>query len=302
MANAKTAPVLNSMTGFARSSGVWSGEAWAWELKSVNGKALDMRFRLPAGSEALEASARSLISQQIKRGNLQVNLTISGSDVQAFPQVNRALLEQLSALASDMRARLGGGAVDVEQLMQVRGVLEFPETRLDEADAKRREQALLDGLGQAVEALVSSRASEGQKLKRVLDEQLARIQTLATAAKDSPVRSVELQRKRLAEMVAKLMDANGALDPQRLHQEAALLHAKADVQEELDRLFAHIELARSLLASGEAVGRKLDFLMQEFNREANTLCSKSPDASLTAIGLDLKTVIDQMREQVQNIE
>jgi uncharacterized protein (TIGR00255 family) len=302
MTNAKTGDALNSMTGFARSSGVWSGETWAWELKSVNGKALDMRFRLPAGSEAIEASARTLISQHIRRGNLQVNLTISGTAAPPSPQVNRALLDQLSALASDMRARLGGGAVDVEQLMHVRGVLEFPETSLSEADAKRREQALLDGLGKAVDGLVESRATEGRKLKQVLDEQLQRIQMLATAAKDSPVRSVELQRKRLGDMVAKLMDANGALDPLRLHQEAALLHAKADVQEELDRLFAHIELARSLLASGDAVGRKLDFLMQEFNREANTLCSKSPDASLTAIGLDLKTVIDQMREQVQNIE
>jgi uncharacterized protein (TIGR00255 family) len=302
MTKADTANALNSMTGFARTSGVWAREAWAWELKSVNGKALDMRFRLPAGSEGIEASARTLVSQRIKRGNLQINLTVSGTELQSSPKVNRVLLDQLAALAANMRSQLGGGAVDVEQLLQIRGVLEFPESTPEEGEIKVREQALLDGLAKAVDGLAASRATEGRKLKQVLEEQLVRIKALTIAAKDSPVRSVELQRKRLAELVAKLMDANGALDPQRLHQEAALLHAKADVQEELDRLFAHIELARSLLMSGDAVGRKLDFLMQEFNREANTLCSKSPDASLTAIGLDLKTVIDQMREQVQNIE
>lgn len=293
---------LQSMTGFARASGAWAGEQWVWEIKSVNGKALDARFRLASGCEGLEAAARTLMATHLKRGNLQVNLAVTGSAAEAPPRVNAALLDQLVTLASGLRAKHGGGAVDVEQLLQVRGVLEFPDAVLDDAQLKQRETVLLAGLAEAMQGLVASRTSEGAKLSVVLHEQLARIESLALAARDHPARSVELQRKRLGEMIAKLMDANGALDPQRLHQEAALLHSKADVQEELDRLFAHITLARTLLSSGEAVGRKLDFLMQEFNREANTLCSKSPDAGLTAIGLDLKTLIDQMREQVQNIE
>jgi uncharacterized protein (TIGR00255 family) len=257
---------------------------------------------LPPGCEALETSVRNLVASRLKRGNLQINLAVSSSNKEAPPQINQALLADLVRVASELRAKNGGGAVNVEQLLQVRGVLEFVERAPDEATVKQRDAALIGGVEHALEQLVASRVAEGAKLKTVLVEQLDRINTLAIAARDCPARNLELQKKRLSESVAKLLDANGSLDPQRLHQEAVLLATKADIQEELDRLFAHIETARDYLVSGDAVGRKLDFLMQEFNREANTLCSKSPDASLTAIGLDLKTVIDQMREQVQNIE
>lgn len=293
---------LQSMTGFARASGNWQAESWAWELKSVNGKALDMRFRLPSGCEGMEPAARTAISGRIKRGNVQINLTLSAQVLETPTRVNQKLLDELVLIAARLRERHGGGAVEVEQLMQVRGVLEVAEATPDETQLKMRETTLLKGLEHAVEGLVTSRLAEGGKLKAVLDEQLFRIGNLSSAARDSPARGLDVQKKRLADMVARLMEANGSLDPQRLHQEAVLLQTKADIQEELDRLFAHVESARALLDSEEAVGRKLDFLMQEFNREANTLCSKSPDAALTTIGLDLKTVIDQMREQVQNIE
>jgi uncharacterized protein (TIGR00255 family) len=302
MADGSKTVHLSSMTGFARTSGDWNGEHWAWELKSVNGKALDTRFRLPAGCEGLETTARSLIGSRLKRGNVQINLVITAQSKDAPPKVNTALLNDLVQIASDLRAKHGGGPVDVEQLLQVRGVLEFTDAAPDEVQLKAREQVLLRGLEQAVDALVRSRMAEGAKLSAVLHEQLSRIESLTRAARDCPARSIELQKKRLADAVAKLVEAHAGLDPQRLHQEAALLQTKADIQEELDRLSTHIETARGLLNATEAVGRKLDFLMQEFNREANTLCSKSPDASLTSIGLDLKTVIDQMREQVQNIE
>ncbi len=293
---------LQSMTGFARASGHWQADSWAWEIKSVNGKALDMRFRLPTGCEGLEAVARSIISSGIKRGNVQVNLTLSSQTQDALPRVNQKLLDELVLIAARLRLQHGGGAVEVEQLMQVRGVLEFAEMAPDETQLKARDVVLLKGLEHTVEGLVASRLAEGGKLKSVLDDQLSRIGSLAVAARDCPARSLDAQKSRLAEMVAKLMEASTSFDAQRLHQEAVLLQTKADIQEELDRLFAHVETARALLDSGESVGRKLDFLMQEFNREANTLCSKSPDAALTTIGLDLKTVIDQMREQVQNIE
>lgn len=293
---------LQSMTGFARASGNWQADSWAWEVKSVNGKALDMRFRLPSGCEGLEPAARAVMSNRIKRGNLQINLTLSSQVQDPPPRVNQKLLDELVQIASQLRLQHGGGAVEIEQLLQVRGVLEFAEKAPDEAQLKARDAVLLAGIEQAVEGLVASRLAEGGKLKSVLNDQILRIGGLAIAARDCPARSLEMQKKRLAEMVAKLIEANSSFDPQRLHQEAVLLQTKADIQEELDRLFAHVETARALLDSGEAVGRKLDFLMQEFNREANTLCSKSPDAALTTIGLDLKTVIDQMREQVQNIE
>jgi uncharacterized protein (TIGR00255 family) len=289
MTSAGAAGSLSSMTGFARASGAWRGEAWAWEVKSVNGKALDVRFRLPAGCEALESPARGLVTDRLKRGNVQAGLTLASGTTENAPRVNEALLNELVKTAAELRAK-------------TRGVLEFPEHDLSEADAKQRDSALLKGLEQAVAGLVQSRLAEGAKLHAVLKSQLSRIEELAVAATESPARAIDQQKRRLAEAVAKLLDASSTLDPQRLHQEAVLLQTKADVQEELDRLFAHIATAKTLLSAREPAGRKLDFLMQEFNREANTLCSKSPDASLTAIGLDLKTVIDQMREQVQNIE
>jgi uncharacterized protein (TIGR00255 family) len=299
---AKQPSALNSMTGFARRAGQWRTYAWVWELKSVNGKALDVRFRLPPGFDSLEASARGLLAAKLKRGNIQVSLQLQSSGSQGMPKINAELLDQLIAVADRLRERLGSPPVQAESLLSLRGVLETDEEHLSEQDIKERDSMLLSDFEQCVRELVDARQAEGRRLYAVLEAQLFRVAELTEAARTNPARSVENVRARLGEQVARLVEQFGTLDPQRLHQEAIMLATRADIQEELDRLTSHIVAARSLLASQEPVGRKFDFLAQEFNREANTLCSKANDPSLTAIGLDLKTVIDQMREQVQNIE
>jgi uncharacterized protein (TIGR00255 family) len=290
------------MTGFARGTGQWRNTSWVWELKSVNGKALDVRFRLPPGCDAVESAARATAGSALKRGNIQANLTLLAADAQAEIKINTVLLEKLVAAAESLRDRLGSAPIQAENLLSLRGVLETAEHALSETDAKERDAAIVESFGQAVHALAESRRSEGKRLTEILSGQLARIAALTEQARLNPSRSVEAVRQRLADQVVRLLEQSSAFDPQRLHQEAILVATRADIQEELDRLTSHIAAARSLLASHEPVGRKFDFLAQEFNREANTLCSKSNDTSLTAIGLDLKTVIDQMREQVQNIE
>jgi uncharacterized protein (TIGR00255 family) len=298
----KTASTLTSMTGFSRTSGQWRDLAWVWEMKSVNGKALDLRFRLPPGYDSLETHARTLASAHLKRGNIQVNLQVQSAAGENPLKVNAALLDQLVQLAESLRSRLGSPAVQAENLLGLRGVLEADELVLNEDGLKSRDAALLASCEACFAELASARKAEGERLASVLGQQLNRITELTEAARNNPARSIEAIRARLSEQVAKLMQAGETLDPQRLHQEAVLLATRADIQEELDRLGSHIAAARVLMAAKEPVGRKFDFLAQEFNREANTLCSKSNDPSLTAIGLDLKTVIDQLREQIQNIE
>jgi uncharacterized protein (TIGR00255 family) len=290
------------MTGFARISGRWREISWVWELKSVNGKALDLRFRLPAGFDAVEAAARGVAMATLKRGNLQINLAVTSSSTTADLKVNTALLEQLVATAEALRDRLGSAPIQAENMLALRGVLESEEHTLSEDDTKLRDAAILASFNVAVEELVKSRQAEGARLTAVLASQLQRIAELTEAARVNPARSVEAIRKRVSEQVTRLLDQSESFDPQRLHQEAIALATRADIQEELDRLSSHITAAQKLMATQEPVGRKFDFLTQEFNREANTLCSKANDASLTEIGLDLKTVIDQLREQVQNIE
>ncbi len=293
---------FNSMTGFARVTGTWRDLAWVWELKSVNGKALDLRFRLPPGYDAIEASARSIASNYLKRGNVQISLAIQDSSSAADIKINTAMLEQLVAAAETLRDRLGSAPIQAEALLGLRGVLDAGETLLSEQDVKLRDRDVLAGFETAVDQLAAARKAEGMRLAAVMTAQLQRIEQLCNAAAENPSRSVEAIRKRLGEQVAKLLEQSDSFDPQRLHQEAILLATRADIQEELDRLTSHITAARGLMSSHEPVGRKFDFLAQEFNREANTLCSKANDPSLTSIGLDLKTTIDQLREQVQNIE
>jgi uncharacterized protein (TIGR00255 family) len=297
-----TTTPLNSMTGFARTNGAWRDTQWAWELKSVNGKALDLRFRLPAGYDAVEAAARSFANAQMKRGNVQINLTVQATTAATAIKINTSLLEQLVVAVENLRDRLGSAPIQAENMLALRGVLETEEAAISEDDAKLRDAAVVKSFEQAVAELNLSRQSEGARLTTVVQAQLQRITDLTDAARINPARSVEAIRKRIADQVARLMESSESFDPQRLHQEAILLATRADIQEELDRLASHITAATSLMASREPVGRKFDFLAQEFNREANTLCSKANDPSLTAIGLELKTVIDQLREQVQNIE
>jgi uncharacterized protein (TIGR00255 family) len=290
------------MTGFARSTGAWRDSTWVWEIKSVNGKALDLRFRLPPGFDSVETAARSFAALHVKRGNLQINLAVQTLGGDSRLKINTELLEQLVAAAETLRDRLGSAPIQAENLLTLRGVLESGEQVLSEDDTKERDAALLTSFERATLELAEARNDEGLRLSQVLDAQLQRITELTDAARTNPSRSVEAIRRRVAEQVSRLLDQSESFDPQRLHQEAILLATRADIQEELDRLQSHIAAARTLMQSREPVGRKFDFLAQEFNREANTLCSKANDPSLTAIGLDLKTIIDQLREQVQNIE
>jgi len=293
---------ISSMTGFARATGERNGLFWHWEIKSVNGKALDVRLRLPQGFEALEPPVRAALAQAFKRGNLQVSLSLSGDIARETVRLNHDVLERLLAAGEALRERIGGEPLRADVLLSVKGVVEIATVPEDEAETEARSAALLASFREAVAALAAARREEGQRLQAIVAQQVARIAELAEAARLNPSRTPEAIRARLAEQVNRILESGAALDPDRLHQEAVIAATRADIQEELDRLSSHVEAAGALLASSEAVGRKFDFLAQEFNREANTLCSKASDRQLTAIGLDLKTVIDQMREQVQNIE
>jgi uncharacterized protein (TIGR00255 family) len=293
---------ISSMTGFARASGAREDLFWQWEIKSVNGKALDVRCRLPAGFEALEPALRTAVTQVFKRGNLQVSLTISGAVAGETVRLNHEVLDQIIAAGEMLRDRIGGEPLRADVLLSLRGVIDVSVPLEDEAMIEHRNAAVLVSFGEALKSLEHARLEEGARLSDIVRLQIDRIEELCVSARDNPARSAEAIRARLSEQVARLVETGAALDPDRLHQEAVILATRADIQEELDRLQSHIEAGRSLLASRDAIGRKFDFLAQEFNREANTLCSKAIDRTMTAIGLDLKTVIDQMREQVQNIE
>ena len=293
---------ISSMTGYARAAGTHADLHWQWEIKSVNGKALDVRCRFPAGFEGLESGLRAAAALAVKRGNLQVSLSVSGALRPETVRLNHTVLDQIIAAGEALRSRIGGEPLRADQLLGLRGVLDVDVPDEDEAGIEARNAAMLLSFAEALKALAAARREEGARLATVLTAQLSRVEALALAARDNPARQPEAVRARLAEQVARLMETGAGFDRDRLHQEAVLIATRADIQEELDRLFSHIEAARALLSSGDAIGRKFDFLTQEFNREANTLCSKALDRSLTAIGLDLKTVIDQMREQVQNIE
>jgi uncharacterized protein (TIGR00255 family) len=294
---------ISSMTGFARATGSLRNWQWLWDVKSVNGKSLELRMRLPAGLDQVETPARLVLGQYFKRGNLQASLTLTKDGAQTAVSINEDVLEQVLAAAEKLRHRLGTPApLQPEALLALHGVLQVREPEVSDADQNERDSAILDTLGAAAKDLLKARRDEGARLRHVIEGQLERMHELAAAARSNPARKPEAIRARLEEQLRKILEASASFDRDRLHQEAALLATRNDIQEELDRLDAHLAAARELLKSPEPIGRKFDFLAQEFNREANTLCSKSNDVSLTAIGLELKTVIDQLREQVQNIE
>ncbi len=294
---------LSSMTGFARVAGQTEAISWTWELRSVNGRGLDVRVRLPSGFESLDAKVRQQVAACLKRGHVQVSLQVRRVSDTVTMKVNRALLNWLVEEAKALERRLGPHAAPVEPaaLLGLRGVLE-PMDEDPQALLEKAERPLLKSLETALSDLVNIRRAEGARLKAVVAAQIDRIAALVQEARANPARRPEAIRERLREQVRRLLETETGLDEDRLHQEAVLLAAKADVAEELDRLTAHVAAARELLEKEEAVGRRLDFLAQEFNREANTLCAKSNDVSLTRTGLELKAVIDQLREQVQNIE
>ena len=293
---------LSSMTGFARREGTTGPLAWSWELKTVNGRGLDARLRLPPGYEYLEQPARKRIAARLARGNCYANLTVRRETPTATLQVNPAALESVFAAMELVRKRIDTAPPSVDGVLALRGVLETVETGDDEKTRASIAEALLCALDETLDDLVAVRRAEGEALRRVIAGHVDEIERLTDVAEANPARTAEAIRSRLAEQVAALLQASAQLDPQRLHHEAALLATRADIREELDRLHAHVAAARELLEKGGTVGRRLDFLAQEFNREVNTICAKSNDTALTATGLDLKVVVDQMREQIQNLE
>jgi uncharacterized protein (TIGR00255 family) len=295
---------LASMTGFARAPGETGVVRWTWELRSVNGKSLDLRIRIPTGLEAFEPKIRERCSKVLRRGNISIGLSMQRDQAENQLQVNEAALESVLSAIKLLETRIPNVAPPtLDGILAQKGVFELKEQEDDEAAQQALHSALLTSLDAALIDLVDMRHSEGAAIGKVVHQQIDTIASLTQAAEDLPARQPEVIKARLKKMVEELLDASETkLDPQRLHQEAVFLATKADIREELDRLHAHVNAVRELLDKGGAIGRRVDFLAQEFNREANTLCSKSNDVDLTAIGLDLKAVIDQMREQIQNLE
>jgi uncharacterized protein (TIGR00255 family) len=293
---------LVSMTGFAESQGGRQGAHWRWEVKSVNGRGLEVRLRVPAGFDGIEPAARLLASGRFKRGNLQASLSYDTGESMRGLTIDAVALASAVKIAREVAAETGLAPASVDGLLALKGVIvNADEVEADPLAKADRDAAILESLAQAFDALARARAGEGVKLASVLETQVADIARLTAEASALAAAQPGAIRDRLAQQIEALV-APGTVSPERLAQEVALLATKADIREELDRLTAHVGEAKKLLASGDAIGRKLDFLAQEFNREANTLCSKSSDIALTRTGLDLKAVIDQFREQAQNVE
>jgi uncharacterized protein (TIGR00255 family) len=290
------------MTGFARSEGAIGDFHWTWELKSVNGRNLDVRCRVPAGYEQLDGVVRARAAESLKRGNLAVNLTVDDASSRGRLSVNREALDQILAIAAELGTKVSAAPPQLDGLLALKGVLELELPKIDEAEAARRNEALQQSFGKAIEGLGEMRRAEGKRLADLILAHLDEIERLRTAAAATAGAQPLAIRQKLEKQFAELLKGLAPLSEERLAQEAALLAGKADIREELDRLAAHVAAARDQIKSGGAVGRKLDFLCQEFNREANTLCSKSSDIGLTNLGIDLKAAIEQLREQIQNIE
>lgn len=293
---------IRSMTGFARADGRGAGLSWHWEVKTVNGRGLDVRLRMPPGFDSLEQPVRDACQKRLGRGACTVTLNIEQETTGSEIRLNEAVLLQVAA-ALDRAAELCKAApATLDGILAIRGVLEQREPQLDEAALEVRNALLLASLNNALDGGVEARIREGTRIAATLESQIAEIALLTREAEGSPQRTPERIAQRLKEQVERLFQNVPQLDPDRLHQEAMLIATRADIAEELQRLNSHVAAARELMAETAPAGRKLDFLAQELNREANTLCSKANDAELTRVGLKLKAVIDQLREQVQNIE
>ena len=292
---------LKSMTGFARASGQAHGYRWTWEIKSVNGRGLDVRCRVPSIIDGLDIRARQQIGKRLGRGNVSANLDMRREAEDGEIAINEGRLEQLLAVVQRFGDREGITPARLDGLLAVKGVIEVADTVLDDDQRAGLETTLLEGLDTTLGRLVEARAGEGDRLAPVLTGLLDDVAGLIDQAAGSAGTQPDAIRDRLAGQIGDLLEG-GTVPDERLAQEVAVLAAKADVREELDRLDAHLADARALMGGDGPVGRRLDFLAQEFNREANTLCAKSSDKELTRLGLELKTVIDRFREQVQNIE
>ena len=293
---------VSSMTGFARSHGASGPYSFEWELKSVNAKGLDLRLRLPAGWDELEAFAKKRGAEVLARGTVYANLNVKRTGASSSVRINEDVLASIIKVAGQLTGKIDAVAPSVDGLLSIKGVIEVVEPESDEDEDKAAKAAAAAAFDSALASLVEMRRREGASLGQILSQRMDEIELLAKQAEAAPGRKPEAIRARLAEQVAALLATSDRFDADRLNQEALLIATKADIREELDRIASHIAQARELIAKGGAVGRRLDFLAQEFHREVNTCCSKSNDIELTKTGLEMKNVVEQFREQVQNLE
>ncbi|MFA6267286.1 MAG: YicC/YloC family endoribonuclease [Pseudolabrys sp.] len=294
---------LSSMTGFARAQGAAGPYVWNWEIKSVNAKGLDVRLRLPPGWDAVEIAVRKAATDALARGTVYGNLTVERKGTAPTVKINESVLSAIIAALDQIDNRVvGAGRPTVDGILGLKGVIEVTEDDEKPDERAAAEKAITAGFNKTLADLVTMRRTEGDTLGKLLSARLDEIARLATRAEAAPGRKPEAIKARLAEQVASLIEASQRFDNDRLYQEAILLASKADIREELDRLASHGEQVRKLLTEGGPVGRRLDFLAQELNRESNTLTAKANDVELANIGLELKTVVEQFREQVQNLE
>ena len=294
--------VLSSMTGFARSHGASGPYAFEWELKSVNAKGFDMRMRLPPGWDDLEAFAKKSAGEMLSRGTVYANLNVKRTGAVSNVRINEDVLASIVKVAGVLAGKIDAVAPSIDGLLAIKGVIEVVEPETNEVEDNAAKAAAAAAFAQALASLVEMRRREGMTLGQILLQRMEEIEALAKKAEAAPGRKPEAIKARLGEQIATLLEASDRFDLDRLNQEAILLAAKADIREELDRIASHVSQAREMIGKGGAIGRRLDFLAQEFNREVNTCCSKSNDLELTNIGLELKNVVEQFREQVQNLE
>jgi uncharacterized protein (TIGR00255 family) len=297
------AMTLQSMTGFARTAGQDEFFAWTWEARSVNARGLDVRCRVPNGYEAVEQAVRAAAAKMFQRGNITIGVSVERIDqASARFRINRDLLDQVQALRAELGDTIADTPPTIDGLLSIRGMLEPVDATEDEDKRAARESAMIVSGQDMLTALSVARSGEGQRLDDIMAGHLDILADLTQEAANNAATQPEAIRERLAALIGELLGAEPKLPEERLAQEVAVLVGKADIREELDRLAVHVAAVRELLEDGVAVGRRLDFLCQELNREANTLCSKSADVDLTRIGLAMKATIEQFREQVQNVE
>ena len=293
---------LSSMTGFARSHGASGPYTFEWELKSVNAKGFDLRMRLPPGWDDLEALAKKRAGEVLSRGTVYANLSVKRTNAASTVRINEEVLASIVKVAGALAGKIDAVAPSIDGLLAIKGVIEIVEPESDEAEDKAARAAAAAAFEQALANLVEMRQREGVALGQILSQRMDEIERLAEKAEAAPGRKSDAIKARLAEQIATLLESSDRFDPDRLNQEALLIATKADIREELDRIASHIAQAREMITKGGPVGRRLDFLAQEFNREVNTCCSKSNDLELTNTGLEMKNVVEQFREQVQNLE
>ena len=297
---------LKSMTGFASREGTLEIAdrvyQWTWEIKAVNGKALDMRLRLPHLLQSSEQAVRKLLDKRITRGNLQASLSLEHDGNDQSLSLNEAMMKTVLAASEKASKSHSVAPITFDGLIAIKGMVEVDTSSLDADDLKILEQAVVADFDVLLDNLVVSRKGEGQALEAVLVDVVSEIETLSNAAQNAPERAPEAISAKLQAQLSDLIESDHGLSEERLHQEALMMAAKADIKEEIDRLLVHVDAARGFFKLDEPVGRRLDFLSQEFGREANTLCSKANDVAITNIGLALKAAIDQFREQIQNVE